>query len=64
MGFDLSYSVTENVKERDITPLPTLTMLLAKGEEFLFGETGIEPAGNGEAFKNWLARFARTAGSD
>ena len=58
VGFDLSYSVTENVKERDITPRPTLTMLLAKGEEFLFGETGIEPAGNGEAFKGWLARNA------
>ena len=58
LGFDLSYSVTENVKERDITPRPTLMMLLAKGEEFLFGETGLEPAGSGEAFKNWLSRNA------
>ena len=58
LGFDLSYSVTENVKERDITPRPTLTMLLAKGEEFLFGETGLAPAGTGEAFKNWLSRNA------
>ena len=58
VGFDLSYSVTENVKERDITPRPTLTMLLAKGEEFLFGETGLAPAGTGEAFKNWLSRNA------
>ena len=58
VGFDLSYSVTENVKERDITPRPTLTMLLAKGEEFLFGETGLAPAGTDEAFKNWLSRNA------
>ena len=58
VGFDLSYSVTENVKERDATPRPTLMMLLAKGEEFLFGETGIAPAGGGQPFKNWLARNA------
>lgn len=35
-----------------------MTMLLAKGEEFLFGETGIAPAGSGQAFKTWLARNA------
>ena len=56
LGFDISYSVTENVKERDTTPRPTLTMLLAKCEEFLFGETGIRPVGGGEPFKTWLAR--------
>ena len=58
VGFDISYSVTESVKERDITPRPTLTMLLDKGEQFLFGETGVEPAGSGQPFKTWLARNA------
>ena len=58
VGFDVSYSVTESVKERDCTPRPSLTMLLGKTEEFLFGETGVKPAGNGEAFKNWLSRNA------
>ena len=57
-GFDISYSVTESVKERDCTPRPSLTMLLGKTEEFLFGETGLTSAGNGEAFKNWLSRNA------
>jgi hypothetical protein len=33
-------------------------MLLGKTEEFLFGETGLTSAGNGEAFKNWLSRNA------
>ena len=58
VGFDISYSVTESVKERDCTPRPSLTMLLGKTEEFLFGETGLTSAGNGEAFKNWLSRNA------
>lgn len=57
-GIDLSYSVTHSVKERDCTPHPTLTMLLEKGEQFLFGETGLAPYGSGEAFKNWLSRNA------
>ena len=58
VGFDISYSVTDSVKERDCTPRPSLTMLLGKTEEFLFGETGLKPSGNGEAFKNWLSRNA------
>ena len=56
LGFDISYSVTENHKERDVTPRPTLTMLLGKCEGFLFGETGIKPVGGGQPFKTWLAR--------
>jgi hypothetical protein len=56
LGFDISYSVTENLKERDVTPRPTLTMLLGKCEGFLFGETGIKPVGGGQPFKTWLAR--------
>ena len=58
VGFDISYSVTESIKERDITPRPTLTMLLDKGEQFLFGETGVGRPGSGQPFKNWLARNA------
>ena len=59
LGFDISYSVTESVKEREYCPRPSLTSLLGKGEEFLFGETGLEPAGGGQPFKNWLARNAK-----
>ena len=33
-------------------------MLLDKGEQFLFGETGVEKPGTGQPFKNWLARNA------
>ena len=58
VGFDLSYSVTESVKERDVVPRPTLTMLMEKGEQFLFGETGLGRPGTGQPFKNWLARNA------
>ncbi len=58
IGFDISYSVNESVKERDCTPRPSLTMLLGKTEEFLFGETGLKPAGSSAAFKNWLSRNA------
>ena len=58
VGFDLSYSVTESVKDRDWQPRPTLTGLLAKSEEFLFGETGAEPSGKGQEFKLWLSRRA------
>ena len=58
VGFDLSYSVTESVKERDITPRPTLTMLMDKGEQFLFGETEVGRPGSGQPFKTWLARNA------
>ncbi|MBQ7251697.1 MAG: hypothetical protein IJS32_03745 [Kiritimatiellae bacterium] len=62
LGFDLSYSVTETVKDREVVPRPTLVMLLAKGEEFLFGETGLHPAGGGQAFKSWLSRNAMGVG--
>ncbi len=58
VGFDISYSVTESVKDRDWQPRPTLVGLLAKSEEFLFGETGFEPSGGGEEFKLWLSRRA------
>ena len=58
VGFDISYSVTETVKDRDWLPHPTLTGLLAKSEEFLFGETGLQPSGGGQAFKLWLSRNA------
>jgi len=58
VGFDISYSVTESTKDRDWMPRPTLTGLLAKSEEFLFGETGIEPSGGGQEFKLWLSRRA------
>jgi len=57
-GFDISYSVTESVKERSLTPRPTLVMLLEKGEQFLLGETGLATLGTGEAFRNWLSRNA------
>ena len=59
VGFDLSYSVTESVKDRDWQPRPTLVGLLAKSEEFLFGETGLEPSGGGQEFKLWLSRRAQ-----
>jgi hypothetical protein len=58
LGFDISYSVTENVKERTTMPRPSLTMLLAAGEQFIFGETGLHPVGGGEAFKTFLSRNA------
>lgn len=58
LGFDISYSVTENVKERTAMPRPNLTMLLAFGEQFIFGETGLHPAGGGQAFKTFLSRNA------
>ena len=58
VGFDISYSVTESVKDRDWMPRPTLTGLLAKSEAFLFGETGIQPSGGGQEFKLWLSRRA------
>ncbi len=58
LGFDISYSVTENVKERTAMPRPNLTMLLAFGEQFIFGETGLHPVGGGQAFKTFLARNA------
>ena len=56
LGFDISYSVTENVKERSLMPRPNLTMLLAVGEQFIFGETGLHPVGGGQAFKTFLSR--------
>ncbi|MBQ7650678.1 MAG: hypothetical protein IJS15_06940, partial [Victivallales bacterium] len=59
VGFDISYSVMESIKEREYCPRPTLTMLLGRGEEFLFGETGLEPIGGGQPFKNWLSRNAK-----
>ncbi len=59
LGFDISYSVTESVKDREYFPNPTLTMLLGKGEEFLFGETGLSPTGSSQPFKNWLSRNAK-----
>ena len=58
LGFDISYSVTENVKERTAMPRPNLTMLLAFGEQFIFGETGLHPVGGGQAFKTFLSRNA------
>ena len=58
VGFDLSYSVTDSVKERSVTPRPTLTMLMDKGADFLFGETGLKPFGGGADFKKWLAKNA------
>lgn len=58
IGFDLSYNVTESVKDRSVSPRPTLTMLLEKGEQYLFGETGLEPMGTGEALKQYLSRNA------
>ena len=58
IGFDLSYNVTESVKDRSVSPRPTLTMMLEKGEQFLFGETGLEPMGTGEALKQYLSRNA------
>ncbi len=58
VGFDISYSVTESVKDRDWQPRPTLTGLLAKSEEFLFGEIGAVPSGGGQEFKLWLSRRA------
>ena len=59
VGFDISYSVTESVKDRDWLPRPTLTGLLDKSEAFLFGETGAAPVGGGQAFKLWLSRNAK-----
>ena len=59
VGFDLSYSVSQAIKERDICPHPSLTALLGRTEEFLFAETGLQRVGNGEALKTWLSRNAR-----
>ena len=58
VGFDLSYTVTESVKDRSWMPNPTLVGLLEKSEMFLFGETGIELSGGGEEFKMFLSRNA------
>ena len=59
VGFDLSYSVSEKYKEMEYAPRRPMLSFLAKAEEFLAGETGLEKAGNGEAFKNWLAKNLR-----
>ncbi len=56
VGGDISYSVSESYKERDICPHPSLTAMLGRTEEFLFADTGFNRAGNGEALKNWLSR--------
>ena len=58
LGFDLSYNVTEAHYGNAARPNPPLLLMLQKGEEFLFGETGIEPGAGREAFKNWLADCA------
>ena len=58
VGFDLSYTVTESVKDRSWMPNPTLIGLLEKSEIFLFGESGIELSGGGEEFKMFLSRNA------
>lgn len=57
-GFDISYSVTESLKDRSWMPNPTLLGLLEKSEMFLFGESGMEPSGGGQAFKLFLSRNA------
>ena len=59
VGFDFSYSVTETIKDREYGPTRPLLSFLAKTEEFLSSETGLQRAGNGEALKNWLAKNAR-----
>ena len=56
VGFDFSYSVTETIKDREYGPTRPLLSFLAKTEEFLSSETGLQRAGNGEALKNWLAK--------
>ena len=56
VGFDFSYSVSESLKDREYGPTRPMLSFLAKTEEFLASETGVEPVGNGEAFKNWLAK--------
>ena len=59
VGFDLSYSVSEKYKEMEYAPRRPTMSFLAKTEGFLSGETGLEKPGNGEAFKNWLAKNLR-----
>ena len=34
-------------------------MLMVKGADFLFGETGLKPFGGGADFKNWLSKNAK-----
>ena len=58
VGADISYSVTESVRDRAWMPNPTLLGLLEKSEMFLFGESGKEPSGDGQAFKLFLSRNA------
>lgn len=58
VGFDLAYNVTETRYGNATRPNPPINAMLQKGEEFLFGGTGIEPGAGSEAFKNWLADYA------
>jgi len=46
------------VRDRSWMPNPTLLGLLEKSEAFLFGESGDEPSGGGQAFKLFLSRNA------
>ncbi len=56
VGFDVSYSVTEAIKDRAWFPNPSLKALLSVTTDFLASETGLDPSGAGAPLKNWMAR--------
>lgn len=54
---DISYKVSESVRERGYCPHPSLTALLGHAAEHLYLESvrDVGQPANSEAFKNWLA---------
>lgn len=58
VGFDISYSVTESVKDRAWFPDPPFKALLSVTSDFLASETGLDPSGAGAPLKNWLSKNA------
>ena len=57
-GIDTGLSFKTSVRERSVMMRPTLVMLLAKAEDFLFGDTGLHPADGEQVLKGWLAQNA------
>lgn len=55
VGFDISYSVTDTLRESGMLVAPTLTALLGHTENFMLANTGLSHPGSNEPLKNFLA---------
>ena len=58
VGFDISYKVTQSLREKSYCPNPPLNFLMMKGEQFIYGTRGDNLTGGTEKFKNWLSANA------